>query len=70
MGAHPSQPPAELSEEDIKFIATKAKIDHESVKIWYEKLKVSFIIDRSIMIRIILDHRRHVLMERYRNQIQ
>jgi len=43
MGAHSSQPPAELSEEDIEFISTKAKIDHESVKIWYEKLKVSFI---------------------------
>ena len=69
MGAHPSQPPAELSEEDIAFIATKAKIDHESVKIWYEKLKVSFI-NPSVMIRIFLDHRPHVLMERYRNQIQ
>jgi hypothetical protein len=40
MGAHSSQPPAELSEEDIEFISTKAKIDHESVKTWYEKLKV------------------------------
>lgn len=49
MGAQPSQPPAELSEEDIAFIATKAKIDYESVKIWYEKLKVSFI-DPSVMI--------------------
>ena len=35
-----SQPSAELSEEDIEFIATKAQIDHEGVKIWYEKLKV------------------------------
>jgi NACalpha-BTF3-like transcription factor len=43
MGAQSSQPPAELSEEDIEFISTKAKIDHESVKLWYEKLKVSFI---------------------------
>lgn len=43
MGAHSSQPPAELSAEDIEFIATKAKIDHESVKLWYEKLKVSSI---------------------------
>jgi hypothetical protein len=43
MGAHSSQPPAELSQEDIEFISSKAKIDHESVKIWYEKLKVSSI---------------------------
>jgi len=41
MGAHASQPLAELSEEDIDFISTKAKIDHESVKIWYEKLKAA-----------------------------
>ncbi len=41
MGTHSSQPLAELSEEDIEFISTKAKIDHESVKIWFEKLKVS-----------------------------
>jgi hypothetical protein len=43
MGSNASQPPAELSNEDIDFISTKAKIDHESVKLWYEKLKVSFI---------------------------
>jgi len=41
MGAHSSQPPAELSEEDIEFISHKAKIDHESVKVWYEKLKAA-----------------------------
>jgi len=41
MGTHTSQPLAELSEEDIEFISTKAKIDHESVKIWYEKLKAA-----------------------------
>ena len=40
MGSNASQTPAELSEEDIEFISSKAKIDHESVKIWYEKLKV------------------------------
>jgi hypothetical protein len=42
MGSNSSQPPAELSEEDIEFISSKAKIDHDSVKVWYEKLKVSF----------------------------
>jgi hypothetical protein len=40
MGSNSSHPPAELSEEDIEFISSKAKIDHESVKVWYEKLKV------------------------------
>ena len=44
MGSNTSQPLAELSEEDIEFISTKAKIDHESVKIWYEKLKVGSIV--------------------------
>lgn len=44
MGSNSSQPPAELSEEDIEFISSKAKIDHESVKVWYEKLKVSSIV--------------------------
>ena len=68
MGAHSSQPPAELSAEDIEFIATKAKIDHESVKIWYEKLKVSFI-DESMMISFASIHRPHVLMEKSRQQI-
>jgi hypothetical protein len=42
MGSSSSQPPAELSEEDIEFISSKAKIDHDSVKVWYEKLKVCF----------------------------
>lgn len=41
MGAHTSQPPTELSKEDIDFISTKAKIDQESVKTWYEKLKAA-----------------------------
>ena len=45
MGSNSSQTPAELSEEDIEFISSKAKIDHESVKIWYEKLKVRLIIN-------------------------
>jgi hypothetical protein len=43
MGSNTSQPLAELSEEDIEFISTKAKIDHDSVKVWYEKLKVCYI---------------------------
>jgi hypothetical protein len=42
MGSSSSHTPAELSEEDIEFISSKAKIDHESVKVWYEKLKVCF----------------------------
>jgi hypothetical protein len=42
MGSSSSQAPAELSEDDIEFISSKAKIDHESVKVWYEKLKVCF----------------------------
>ena len=41
MGSNSSQTPAELSDEDIEFISSKAKIDHDSVKVWYEKLKVS-----------------------------
>ncbi|UJR10656.1 hypothetical protein I4U23_014851 [Adineta vaga] len=41
MGSSSSQTPAELSEEDIEFISSKAKIDHESVKVWYEKLKAA-----------------------------
>lgn len=41
MGSNSSQPLAELSDEDIEFISSKAKIDHESVKVWYDKLKVS-----------------------------
>jgi Ca2+-binding EF-hand superfamily protein len=41
MGSNSSHPPAELSEEDIEFISSKAKIDHESVKVWYEKLKAA-----------------------------
>jgi hypothetical protein len=45
MGSNSSQTPAELSEEDIEFISSKAKIDHDSVKIWYEKLKVRLIIN-------------------------
>ena len=40
MGGSSSQSLAELSEEDIKFISNRAKIDHESVTIWYDKLKV------------------------------
>ncbi len=40
MGSNSSQPSAELSEEDVEFISSKAKIDHESVRVWYEKLKV------------------------------
>ncbi len=67
MGAHSSQPPAELSDEDIEFIATKAKIDHESVKTWYEKLKVSFIYTFNISF---FDIRQLVRMEKFRNQIQ
>ena len=43
MGSNSSQTPAELSEEDIEFISSKAKIDHDSVKVWYEKLKVSLV---------------------------
>jgi hypothetical protein len=42
MGSNSSQPSAELSEEDVEFISSKAKIDHESVRVWYEKLKVCF----------------------------
>jgi len=42
MGSSSSQASAELSEEDVEFISSKAKIDHESVKVWYEKLKVCF----------------------------
>ncbi len=42
MGSSSSQTSAELSEEDVEFISSKAKIDHESVRIWYEKLKVCF----------------------------
>ncbi|CAF0770979.1 unnamed protein product [Adineta steineri] len=41
MGSSVSQPSAELSEEDIDFIASRAKIDQESVKVWYEKLKAA-----------------------------
>jgi Ca2+-binding EF-hand superfamily protein len=41
MGSNSSQPPAELSDEDVEFISTKAKIDHESVRVWYEKLKAA-----------------------------
>jgi hypothetical protein len=44
MGSNSSQPPAELSDEDVEFISTKAKIDHESVRVWYEKLKVCFLL--------------------------
>jgi hypothetical protein len=40
MGSSSSQASAELSEDDVEFISSKAKIDHESVKVWYEKLKV------------------------------
>ena len=40
MGSSTSQIPAELSQEDVEFISNKAKIDHESVRVWYEKLKV------------------------------
>ena len=40
MGHNTSQAPAELSEEDIEFISSKAKIDHDSVITWYDKLKV------------------------------
>lgn len=43
MGSNASQTPAELSEDDIEFISSKAKIDHDSVKVWYEKLKVCFL---------------------------
>ncbi|CAF4208885.1 unnamed protein product, partial [Rotaria magnacalcarata] len=39
MGSSASQTSAELSEDDIEFISSKAKIDHESVRVWYEKLK-------------------------------
>lgn len=41
MGGSSSQSLAELTEEDIEFISSRAKIDHESVKVWYDKLKVS-----------------------------
>lgn len=41
MGSNSSQAAAELSEEDIEFISNKAKIDHESVKVWYDKLKAA-----------------------------
>jgi hypothetical protein len=45
MGSSSSQTPAELSEEDVEFISSKAKIDHDSVRVWYEKLKVSFFLN-------------------------
>ncbi len=45
MGSNASQTPAELSEEDVEFISSKAKIDHDSVRVWYEKLKVSFFLN-------------------------
>jgi Ca2+-binding EF-hand superfamily protein len=41
MGSSSSQASAELSEDDVEFISSKAKIDHESVKVWYEKLKAA-----------------------------
>ncbi|UJR35169.1 hypothetical protein I4U23_027936 [Adineta vaga] len=41
MGGNSSQTLAELSEEDIEFISTRAKIDHESVILWYDKLKAA-----------------------------
>ncbi|CAF0751973.1 unnamed protein product [Rotaria sordida] len=41
MGSNVSQPPIELSAEDIEFISTKANIDHENVQVWYEKLKAA-----------------------------
>ncbi|CAF5091977.1 unnamed protein product [Rotaria magnacalcarata] len=41
MGSSASQTSAELSEDDIEFISSKAKIDHESVRVWYEKLKAA-----------------------------
>ena len=42
MGSNASQSLTELSDEDIEFISSKAKINHESVLVWYEKLKVTF----------------------------
>ncbi|CAF3827327.1 unnamed protein product [Rotaria sp. Silwood1] len=41
MGSNSSQPPTELSEEDIEFISTNAKMDHKSVQLWYGKLKAA-----------------------------
>jgi len=41
MGSNSSQLATELSEEDIDFISNKAKIDHDSVKVWYDKLKAA-----------------------------
>lgn len=41
MGSSASQTPAELSDEDVEFISSKAKIDHDSVRVWYEKLKAA-----------------------------
>lgn len=43
MGSNSSQTSVELSEDDVEFISSKAKVDHDNVKVWYEKLKVSFI---------------------------
>lgn len=40
MGSSSSQIQTDLSDDDIEFISSKAKIDHESVRVWYEKLKV------------------------------
>jgi len=41
MGSSASQTSAELSDEDVEFISSKAKIDHDSVRVWYEKLKAA-----------------------------
>jgi len=45
MGSSASQTSAELSDEDVEFISSKAKIDHDSVRVWYEKLKVCLLIN-------------------------
>jgi hypothetical protein len=80
MGSTSSQPQAELSNEDIEFISSKAKIDHESVKIWYDKLKVRtnkmmFYRTRQVSVQTMFSSlisfvRRHVPMERSPKQIR
>ena len=70
MGSNSSQPPAELSDEDVEFISSKAKIDHESVKVWYEKLKVGLRLLLSTYPYSICSHRQRARTERFRKLIQ
>ena len=68
MGSNTSQAPAELSEEDVEFISSKAKIDHESVKVWYEKLKVCSL--EAVPSDAFARFRPHVPMVKFPKQIQ